>query len=77
MNRGIFGALLLASGFLASCAPTVEVSTPNSVLITGVSKWDAGKALRMAERECAKHGKHAVPLPDDTPDWQKVYECKP
>lgn len=76
MQRIIRRLWVLAAWSLAACTPTVEVSTPNSVLITNVSVRDAGKALRMAEAECAKYGKHAVPLPDDRADWQKTYECK-
>lgn len=70
--------LLLAVGLgLTGCAgPQVGASTPNSVLMVNVAKWDAPKALQLAEAECLKHGKHAVPMPDDTPDYQKTYECK-
>lgn len=68
---------LLFMFVLAGCGgPVISASTPNSVLVTNVTVWDAPTALRMAEAECSKHGKHAVPLPDDRADYQKVYECK-
>lgn len=71
-----FPVLALGAGLTGCTGPKVGASTPNSVLMVNVAKWDAPKALQLAEAECLKHGKHAVPLPDDTPDYQKAYECK-
>lgn len=68
--------LVLSILALAGCAPMLEVSTPRTVMLSNVSKFNAAKALQMAEAECVKHNRHAVAVPDNMRDGQQSYECK-
>lgn len=61
---------------LAGCAaPSVVASTPRTVIVRDASALNIGEALAVAERECQKHGRHAVHRPDGLRDGRATYEC--
>ena len=65
--------LVLASG----CKPMLESSSAGSVMLSNVRHHNADDALRMAEAECQKNQRHAVPIGNRPHRGQLSYECKP
>jgi len=55
---------------------SIVVSTPSTVMISHVYSDNEAQALLLAESECKKYGKHAVPIPDSQNDDNAEYECK-
>ena len=66
---------MLLSTLLLGCAASVVSSNPRTVLIDNVRKGNAAEAIELAERECRKHDKHAVYVPDNVSDGLATYEC--
>ena len=65
-------ALFLCATVLAGCA-SIESSTPRSVVIHGGSAM-GGKAMRLAEEECQKYGRHARYADKPSPN-EFAYDC--
>ena len=72
-------AVLLCVVAVSACStirPSVESSTPRSVVIEGGVQY-ATDATTLAQAECQKHGRHAQ-LKSDKQDiigWVWTYDC--
>ena len=65
-------ALLVA----CSSSPTVEMSTPKSVVLGHINPNKTVDNLTLAEQECQKYGKHAVSKGTNKKDKTATFECK-
>jgi uncharacterized protein YcfL len=59
-----------------SSSPTLEVSTPKSVVLGNAKYNQTVKNLKMAEAECQKYGRHAVAIGTNKKDKTASFECK-
>ena len=71
-------ALIAVACILAGCSssPTVEMSTPKSVVLGKASPKKTVENLQAAEAECLKYGKHAVAIGTNKKDKTATFECK-
>jgi hypothetical protein len=76
MLKKILGFIAIVTMVGCVTTPVVEVSTPGSVMVKNISWNQLADALRLAESECQKYGKHAVHVPDNHRDGVASYECK-
>lgn len=67
-------ATLLAAALLAGCSAKVIDSNPRTVMVNA-GQADAAGALRLANAECAKHGRYARLNTKPTVDRQWVFDC--
>jgi hypothetical protein len=63
---------------MAGCSgtPTVDMSTPVSVVLGNVNANDTVKNLTLAEQECLKYSKHAVAKGTNRNNKTASFECK-
>jgi uncharacterized protein YcfL len=71
-------ALIALAGILVGCSssPTVEMSTPKSVVLKNAKENKTVENLTIAEAECQKYGKHAVAKGTNKKDKTASFECK-
>jgi uncharacterized protein YcfL len=71
-------ALIAIACALAGCSssPSLEVSTPKSVVLGNTQSNQTVKNLKMAEAECQKYDRHAVAIGTNNKDKTASFECK-
>lgn len=74
-NYKIYSALFICNTIFGGCTPMIVTSDPGSVVIDNASAFNAGRAQKMAELVCRRHGKKAIYRPDTVRDGQATYEC--
>ena len=72
MKYLILAIALILGGCIS--APVVYKATPNTVMIQGITQIHTGQGFDMAEIECQKFNKHAVPI--RTSDFIMTYHCE-
>ena len=71
-------ALIAMACVLVGCSssPTLEKSTPKSVVLGKAKPNQTVKNLKMAEAECQKYDRHAVAIGTNNKDKTASFECK-
>ena len=78
MNHPALAPALIISALLTACtsSPTIEMSTPKTVVVKDVSSRQSDKALRTAESACRNFGKRAVIVSYNKSDKTATYQCR-
>jgi uncharacterized protein YcfL len=73
-NRTLIAAACVLVG--CSSSPTLEISTPKSVVLGNTKSDQTVVNLKMAEAECQKYDRHAVAIGTNNKDKTASFECK-
>ena len=61
---------------LTGCAAEVLSSNPRSVVLENVRNSNVDSAFELAQKECSKHGRYAVYVPDAQQDGVITFRCE-
>ena len=68
-------AILSLGLTMAACSPRIAGSSPGSITFENLYKSRIDDAYQMAQDHCAKYGKSAQFVPDETPDGYGTFNC--